>query len=682
MGTPTWTTTAGSLGIISEREYYRLQFNSTDSAGGTNTYSQIAGVLPSGLRLGSTGILEGQPTEVSDDVDFEFAIRATSPTSIVADRTFSLTITGRDAPAITTGSVLGVYRDSQIINITLGADDSDPADTLVWSHVGGTLPLGLSLSSSGVLSGITLPESTYAAETLGYDVVGYQTVPYDQDLDPNTVTYQFTASVTDGVYIDTRVFTFTTQSLYVFTVDTDLITVDHSGPALTADATGRVPIITTTAGSIGTYRHNNYFSYQFTAVHYNLNQLEWIVTSGALPSGLTLNATSGYIYGNFPVLTPTTTTYSFVLQARELSNPTVISTEVSFSIDLYGEIDTTVTWVTAANLSITAGETSTLSIQATNTHDVPFIYTITSGALPPALTLGTTGLITGFAGYDIMSFDAQTTTFDGGTTTFESEFTIVVNAITQSGEISANKTFNIDVLRDSFQPYENLYLRAFPPLNDRTPMNNFLSGNSLFPVQDLYRPEDPNFGMVDDLDMLLMYGLNPESAATYMTALGNNHYSKKLRYGDFKLAKALESDETTVKYEVIYVEIIDKAENELKVSAPLSYTDAVTDNTIEVNSFENLRSRLRTTVGTLDYNALPLWMQSVQDNGSVLGFINAVPLAYIKPGRGDELLYKLNKSELTLRDIDFVADRYVWDQTFSKFYDKDLEAFVSGSQTT
>jgi len=235
MGTPTWTTTAGSLGIISEREYYRLQFNSTDSAGGTNTYSQIAGVLPSGLRLGSTGILEGQPTEVSDDVDFEFAIRATSPTSIVADRTFSLTITGRDAPAITTGSVLGVYRDSQIINITLGADDSDPADTLVWSHVGGTLPLGLSLSSSGVLSGITLPESTYAAETLGYDVVGYQTVPYDQDLDPNTVTYQFTASVTDGVYIDTRVFTFTTQSLYVFTVDTDLITVDHSGPALTAD---------------------------------------------------------------------------------------------------------------------------------------------------------------------------------------------------------------------------------------------------------------------------------------------------------------------------------------------------------------------------------------------------------------------------------------------------------------
>jgi hypothetical protein len=32
--------------------------------------------------------------------------------------------------------------------------------------------------------------------------------------------------------------------------------------------------------------------------------------------------------------------------------------------------------------------------------------------------------------------------------------------------------------------------------------------------------------------------------------------------------------------------------------------------------------------------------------------------------------------------VDYIADRFVWDQTFSEFYDKDLEVFVSGTSTT
>ena len=69
MATPVWTTTAGKLASIDEQASYSLQLEANDPVdlGDSTaiTYSLIAGSLPSGMELTSTGLLQGIPAEVS-----------------------------------------------------------------------------------------------------------------------------------------------------------------------------------------------------------------------------------------------------------------------------------------------------------------------------------------------------------------------------------------------------------------------------------------------------------------------------------------------------------------------------------------------------------------------------------------------------------------------------------------
>ena len=101
MANVTWTTPAGSLGIINERDFYsnQLEANTLDSA--ALTYSRIAGTLPPGILLSTSGLLQGVPFEVATRSLYTFVIRASDGTNI-ADRTFSLQIQGADAPTFTT----------------------------------------------------------------------------------------------------------------------------------------------------------------------------------------------------------------------------------------------------------------------------------------------------------------------------------------------------------------------------------------------------------------------------------------------------------------------------------------------------------------------------------------------------------------------------------------------------
>ena len=101
MATPVWTTTAGNLASIDEQVSYSLQLeaNTTDST--AIAYSIIAGSLPSGLELTSTGLLQGTPAEVSKRTRYKFVVRATAG-STITDRGFSIDVEGSDAPTFTT----------------------------------------------------------------------------------------------------------------------------------------------------------------------------------------------------------------------------------------------------------------------------------------------------------------------------------------------------------------------------------------------------------------------------------------------------------------------------------------------------------------------------------------------------------------------------------------------------
>ena len=86
---PTWTTSAGSLGSISEAATgNHFTVVASDAEGDTISYSLQSGSL-AGLSLNSsTGVISGDPDDVSGDTTNNFTIRATA-NSKTADRAFS-----------------------------------------------------------------------------------------------------------------------------------------------------------------------------------------------------------------------------------------------------------------------------------------------------------------------------------------------------------------------------------------------------------------------------------------------------------------------------------------------------------------------------------------------------------------------------------------------------------------
>jgi hypothetical protein len=92
-GTPTWTTTAGSLGTIydSMRATATLQVAAVDpDSSATISYSVVSGALPTGMTLNSsTGAITGTASAVVSDTTYNFTIRATDNAGNTSDRAFS-----------------------------------------------------------------------------------------------------------------------------------------------------------------------------------------------------------------------------------------------------------------------------------------------------------------------------------------------------------------------------------------------------------------------------------------------------------------------------------------------------------------------------------------------------------------------------------------------------------------
>ena len=139
MATPVWTTTAGKIATIDEQVAYSLQLEANDPVDlGDSTaiaYSVIAGSLPAGMQVTSTGLLTGTPAEVAKRTLYTFVVRATAGTAIT-DRTFSLDVQGSDAPVFTTASgqlqlddstSVGLYWviDGASVSLQMQATDSD-----------------------------------------------------------------------------------------------------------------------------------------------------------------------------------------------------------------------------------------------------------------------------------------------------------------------------------------------------------------------------------------------------------------------------------------------------------------------------------------------------------------------------------------------------------------------------
>lgn len=282
------------------------------------------------------------------------------------------------------------------------------------------------------------------------------------------------------------------------------------------------------------------------------------------------------------------------------------------------------------------------------------------------------------------------TAIDGGGTTFDQDCYFTVKAEAIDGSISSEKNFVVTVDPRNLAPYENLWLKALPSKDQRLAYKDLIEDQDLFPASVLYRPDDPYFGVRKNLRIQFLSGLSPAQISAYTTAIERNHYTKTINFGEIKTARATDANGNIV-YEIVYVDAID-TQAYTTAGPPLSTELSITNNylsgtteynTIYPNSFTNMQYRIDNSIGYSNRGALPRWMTSVQENGQFLGPIKAIILAYVQPGAGKLVQYRLkNTPKFPAGNFSFVADRYQWENYLSKFYDVANSIFLPSRDTT
>ena len=766
MAAPVWVTPPGDLGTVVEGEFYQVQLNASNAA----SYKYLAGVLPIGIRVTQNGVLEGNPknydyiqgvpTEVSIDVTSKFIVRAVSDDGTVADRVFEMTVTGQDAPVIDASPAtdLGAYFDGDKVDVQLTATDPDPQDTLTWSLQSGELPSGLSITSTGRILGYIDPFEDIGG-TPGFDINNFDIGEWDFRTKSVNKTYEFTVQVTDGKDVDLKSYTLFAASRNLVTADLDLLTADNYDSQETDTGIGQLvdasqtnlhrPAMLSQQTDIGTIRHDNYFSYRLLGKDFDGDVLEFQLVGGFdsategfesvnfdeeaanLPTGLVLDPESGWISGYIPQQAATTKDYTFGVFCRKRDNTGYVSQDtVSFRVTIEGDADSVVTWPAADLGTIFTGEQSQLDVIATISDGRPVQYELKKDLgltqrLPQGLTLNANGLLVGRVSFETLMFDTGRTTFDiedlyTNETTFERVYTFTARIFSADGVVDTYKTFSLKLVLDTKKPYESVFARCLPSQAQRDTFETLIQNNDDIPQSDVYRPSDYAFGVQTDIRAIIASGLAPKPETDYIEAMSQNFYNNILRFGDFKVARALNAD-GTVKYEVVYVELIDNMQgtdpstgrsaspalsqdvrsdvntwsNPLEVDSSMPdvshshyLASQVNQYTVYPNSIENMRTRLGTEIGhqILERKVLPDWMQDKQTDDTVLGWVLAAPIVYCKPGTANKIRYRLEErvknSSLDIKKISFEIDRFILDNNLSRWYDKSTNKFTVTQETS
>jgi len=302
-----------------------IAYNQTLTAtGGTSPYTWAisSGSLPTGLSLvASTGAITGTATAAGTS---SFTARVTDNVSATATQALSIVI--NPAPGITTSSLANGQVGVSYNQSMAATGGTTPYS---WSIPAGSLPAGLSLgASSGAITGTPTASGTS----------------------------NFTATVTDSVGATG------TKALSI---------VINNGP----------PVITT--ASLPGDTINVAYNQTLTATG-GQTPYTWSISSGSLPTGLSLNSSTGAITG-----TPTATgTSGFT--ARVADNAAATATKaLSIVVNPAPSIAT----ATLPGGQVGVAYSQTLSATGGTT---PLTWSISSGSLPTGLSLvASTGAITG-----------------------------------------------------------------------------------------------------------------------------------------------------------------------------------------------------------------------------------------------------------------------------------------------
>ncbi|WP_236585435.1 putative Ig domain-containing protein [Dyella sp. EPa41] len=304
------------------------------ASGGTAGYSYaVTGALPAGITVSNTGAISGTPTSAGT---YTFIVTATDSSTgsgpYTGSHAYTVTV---NAPALTltpsSGGTANATAGSPV-SATFAAGNGTSPYTYVISA--GALPAGVTLSSTGTLSGSP-------------SVAG---------------NFNFTVTATDS----------STGAGAPFSI---------SGNYTLAVV---APTITLSPGSLPPPTVGNAYSQAITGSEGHPTTFTYSVTSGQLPTGLSLNLNTGVLSG-----TPTAAgTFNFTVTATDAGG---FTGSQAYSVP-----------VGAGTVVLNAGALANASAEAPYTHTFtasggtgPYSYSLTTGALPAGLTLSSGGVLSG-----------------------------------------------------------------------------------------------------------------------------------------------------------------------------------------------------------------------------------------------------------------------------------------------
>jgi hypothetical protein len=399
---PSLTCSAVSSGEVG------VAFSSTPSVtGGTGpyTFSIATGSLPGGLSLNSsTGAITGTPTAAGT-----FTIQVKDSNGVVAIGTCPYTIIA--GPSLTCSAV-----SSGEVGVAFSSTPSVTGGTgpYTFSIATGSLPAGLSLNSStGAITGTPTAAGAFTIKvTDSKGVVATGTCPYTIIAGPSLTCSAVTSGEAGVAFSSTPSVTGGTAP-YTFAIATGSLpaglSLNSSTGAITGTptaagtftikvtdskgvvATGTCPYTivvgpSLTCSSVTTGEVGMAFSSPALTVTGGTGPYTFAIGSGTLPAGLSLNASTGAVTG-----TPTATG-TFTIKVTDAKG--VVAT-TTCGITISPKVSLTCGTCSGNTANGTVGHSYSTALQ-TSGGVGPYTYSITSGSLPPGLTLNTsTGAITG-----------------------------------------------------------------------------------------------------------------------------------------------------------------------------------------------------------------------------------------------------------------------------------------------
>jgi len=584
------------------------------------------GKLPPGLELKSTGELSGfvnapLPSGTVPEL-YKFAITATDGAGISDKRAFKILVVPNN-----------FFRaDNTYLNFST---------TFVTS----------STTTAAISTGTTL----FSTSTSNLDFTSIQ--PFD-------LLFVNTASIETGFIVSTSTNSFvintsTTSTIAIgdrLTIRRPSIEYEILGSGLlTADYGYLLPPQFINSDDLGSVRANNNIDISLTAYDPSsyLGPVTYSIITGTdvlhnLPESLQVDPSTGYAYGYIPYQPAYSKTYKFTVAATKTDFMTgAQSTGTNtFTLTVLGSVDAEIKYNTDSDLgTIETGTISELAVVAENVgSNYTVKYQLIGGALPAGLTLGQDGSICGRAEYG-----------SAGSYTF----TVRASDVYENGYI--DKEFSLSVSESSVQ-YTEIYTRPFLTREKRKIYQNFIEDDFIFDQKLIYRYYDPNFGVQRDIRLVLEHAIEKINLSYYVGALRENFYRKRIYFGDLKLAVAKNSARETI-YEIVYVDAVDNLVN----NNNLSVTDTFYQGR-EIYypaSIDNMRKQFSIIplpddrYVSINENMQPTYMNTVQQDNQIPGFIRSIPICYALPGQGSRIISRIKLSGFDFKQFDFEIDRVI-----------------------